>query len=181
MCNKSFAVAEWQKTCDSVCCSCNHAADCYFCMVPTVSGRITKKKKWRTVYPNIPSALRPGEGISVPEPPKEYTIDSDVDESESTSGSPEPPASNEPYVSHGGSFASQSHILTQDERNDLVRHSHTFSHRTNGTILFAIWSCPRAKQSYLDQDLNNGIFSRKSPKFFISQSSAVGALLQKER
>ena len=31
-------------------------------------------------YPNIPSALRPvlhGEGISIPEPPKEFTIDSD--------------------------------------------------------------------------------------------------------
>jgi len=52
----------------------NHATDCYFCMVPPVSGGITKKKKWTIVYPNIPSALRPvphGEGISVPEPPKD--------------------------------------------------------------------------------------------------------------
>jgi len=51
----------------------NHTTDCYFCMVPPVSGGITKKKKWTIVYPNIPSALRPvlhGEGISVPEPPK---------------------------------------------------------------------------------------------------------------
>jgi len=58
----------------------NHATDCYFCTVPPVSGGITKKKKWTIVYPNIPSALRPvlqGEGISVPEPPKEFTIDSD--------------------------------------------------------------------------------------------------------
>jgi len=56
------------------------------------------------MYPNIPSALRPvphGEGISVPEPLKEFTIDSDdEDEGESTSGSPEPPASTEPHVSH---------------------------------------------------------------------------------
>ena len=45
------------------------------------------------MYPNIPPALRPvphGEGISVPELPKEFTIDSDdEDEDESTSGSPE--------------------------------------------------------------------------------------------
>jgi len=47
----------------------------------------------------------------------------------------------------------------------LVRHSYTFSHKTNWTILFAIWSCPRAKQSYWDQDLNNEIFSRKLPEF----------------
>ena len=77
------------------------------------------------MYPNIPSALRPvlhGEEISVPEPPKEFTIDSDaVDEGESTSGSPEPPASTEPHVSHGRSSTSQPHIFTQDELNDLVR------------------------------------------------------------
>jgi len=75
------------------------------------------------VCPNIPSALLPvpqGEGISVPEPPKEFTIDSDEDEGESTSGSPKPPASTEPHVSHGRSSAPQPHILTQDELNDLV-------------------------------------------------------------
>jgi hypothetical protein len=77
------------------------------------------------VYPNIPPALRPaphGEGISVPKPPKEFTIDSyDEDEGKSTSGSPEPPASTDPHVSHGRSSAPQPHILTQDELNDLVR------------------------------------------------------------
>jgi len=49
-------------------------------MVPPVSGGTTKKKKWTAVYPNIPSAPRPvpqGEEISVPELPKELTIDSD--------------------------------------------------------------------------------------------------------
>jgi len=57
-------------------------------MVPPVSGSITKKQKWTIVYPNIPSALRPvlqGEGISVPELRKEFTIDSDDEyEGEST-------------------------------------------------------------------------------------------------
>ena len=65
-------------------------------MVPPVSGVITKKKKWTIVYPNIPSALRPvlhGEGISVSETPKEFNIDSDEEKGESTSRSPEPPAS----------------------------------------------------------------------------------------
>jgi hypothetical protein len=103
----------------------NHTTDCYFCMAPPVSGGITKKKKWTRVYPNIPSAphaVPHGEGISVPEPPKEFTIDSDdEDEGESTSGSPEPPASAEPHVSHGRSSAPQPHILILDELNDLVR------------------------------------------------------------
>jgi len=62
------------------------------------------------------------QGISVPEPPKEFTIDSDdEDEGESTFGSPEPPASTEPHISHGRSSAPQPHILTRDELNDLVR------------------------------------------------------------
>jgi len=65
-----------------------------------VSGSITKKKKGTTVYPNIPS-LRPvphGEGISIPEPPKEFTINSDKYEGELTSGSPEPPVSTDPHL-----------------------------------------------------------------------------------
>jgi len=94
-------------------------------MVPPVSGGITKNRKWTMVYPNIPCVLRPvlyGEGISVPEPPKEFTIDSDdEDEGESTSGSPVPQASTEPHVSHGRSSAPQPHILTHDELNDLFR------------------------------------------------------------
>jgi len=94
-------------------------------MVPPVSGGITKKKKWTIVYPNIPSALRPvphGERISVPEPTKEFTIDSEDEvEGETTSGSPEPPASTEPRVSHGRASAPRPHILTQDEPNDPVR------------------------------------------------------------
>ena len=102
----------------------NHATDCYFCMVPPVSGGITKKKKWTIVYLNIPSALRPvphGEEISIPEPLKEFTIDSDnEDEGESTSSSPELPVSTEPHISHGRSSAPQRHILTWDELNDLV-------------------------------------------------------------
>jgi len=98
--------------------------DCYFCMLPPISGGIMKKKKWTVVYPNIPSALRPvphGEGISIPEPLKEFTINSGDDEGESTSGSPELPASTEPQVSHGRSSAPQPHIVTQDKLNDLVR------------------------------------------------------------
>jgi len=104
---------------------CNHTNDCYFYILSPVSGGITKKKKWATVYPNIKSALRPvpqGEGISVPKLPKAFTIDSDEEyEGESKSGSPEPPASTEPYVSHGRSSASQPHILILNELNDLVR------------------------------------------------------------
>jgi hypothetical protein len=79
----------------------NLETGCYFCIVPPVSGGTMKKKKWITVYPKIPSALHhvpQGEGISVPELLKEFTIDShDEEEGEPTSGSPEPPASTKPH------------------------------------------------------------------------------------
>ena len=71
------------------------------------------KRSGQIVYPNMPSVLRPvpqGEGISVPEPPKEFAIDSDdEDERESTSCSLEPPASTEPHVSHGRSLRHSHH------------------------------------------------------------------------
>ena len=75
------------------------------------------------MYPNIPSALRPvlhDKGISIPEPLKEFTINSGDDEGESTLGSPESPAPIEPQVSHSRSSAPQPHILMQEEQNDLV-------------------------------------------------------------
>ena len=74
----------------------NHITDCYFSMVPPISGGVMRKKKWTVMCPNIPSALRTvphGEGPPIPEPPKEFTIDSDdEDEGELTSGFPEPRA-----------------------------------------------------------------------------------------
>ena len=136
----------------------NHTTDCYFYMVPPVSGGITKKKKWKIVYPNIPTAFRPvphGEGISFPEPPKEFTADSDdEDEGNSTSRTnasrPRVPLSLRRQLNH------------MSPTVGLLCHSRTFSHRMNWTIFFAIWSCPREEQSYWNQDLNNGIFSRKT-------------------
>ena len=119
------------------------------------------------MYPNIPSALRPvphGEGISVPEPPKQFDIDSDEeDEGESTSGSPEPPVSAEPHVSHGMSSAPQPHILTQNELNDLVRDL----------------QLSKSKAELLGSRLKQWNLLEKN--FFVSQSSsAVGAFLRKE-
>jgi hypothetical protein len=58
-------------------------------MVPPVSGGITKKKKWTIAYPNILSARRPilhDEGISGPEPPNEFTIESDDQKKNWTEG-----------------------------------------------------------------------------------------------
>jgi hypothetical protein len=47
--------------------------------------------------------------------------------------------------------------------------------------LFAIWSCPKAKQSYWDQDLKNEIFSRKVRiSSFCSRHQQLVPFLRKE-
>jgi len=141
-------------------------------MVPPVSRGITKKTKWTIVYPNIPytrtlCSVPHGEGISFPEPPKEFTIDSDdADEGESTSGSPEPPASTELHVCNGRSSAPQPNILKQDKLKDLVRDL----------------ELSKGKAELLGSRLKQwNLLEKKYPNFFVSQSSsAVGAFFRKE-
>jgi len=51
----------------------DHTTDCYFCLTPPVTSGMNRKKKQRTDYPNIPTAIKPvpyGEDLSVPEPLK---------------------------------------------------------------------------------------------------------------
>jgi hypothetical protein len=119
--------------------------------VPPVSGGITKKKKWTIVNPNIPLLsvqFRTAKEFPFPDLRK-----------------------NLPSIQTTRTKASRLRVLLSHRRllkhtSPTVRllcHSRTFSHRTNWRILFAIWSCPRAKQNYWDQ--NNGIFSRKMSEF----------------
>ena len=61
----------------------NHSTDCYFCMVPPVQNGMSMKKKSTLVYPNIPTAIRPGphgNGLPVPEPPDNFVMYSDDDD-----------------------------------------------------------------------------------------------------
>lgn len=60
----SFAVTMiWREKTD-------HGTDCYFCLVPPIVNRLSKKEKWTVQYPNIQSVLCPfphNEDIQVPE------------------------------------------------------------------------------------------------------------------
>ena len=65
----------------------NHSTDCYFCMVPPIQNGMPMKKKSRLVYPNIPSAILPvphGDGLPVPEPPDNFAMNSDNEDSVSS-------------------------------------------------------------------------------------------------
>jgi len=61
----------------------NHSSDCYLCLTPPVASGMNRKKEQRIDYPNIPSAIRTvphGEDLPVPEPPKEYNLNSELED-----------------------------------------------------------------------------------------------------
>jgi len=60
----------------------NHSSDCYFCLTPLVTSGMNRKKQ-RIDYLNIPSAIRSAphrEDLPMPEPPKEYNLNLEMEE-----------------------------------------------------------------------------------------------------
>jgi hypothetical protein len=100
----------------------NHSSDAYFCLTPPVASGVNRKKKQRIDYPNIPSAIRPlphGEDIPVPEPPKYYILNSEMEEEDTEKTGPHKEEPTDPDFEDPASVSP--HKLTQNERNDLVR------------------------------------------------------------
>jgi len=61
----------------------NHISDCNLYLTPPAASGMNRKKKQKIGYPNIPSAIRSvphGEDLPVPEPPKEYNLNSEMEE-----------------------------------------------------------------------------------------------------
>jgi len=89
-----------------------------------MASGMNRKKRKRIYYPNtcIPSAIRPvphGEDLPVPEPPKEYNLNSEMEEEDTEETGPH---EEEPKDTDFQGQASESpHILTQNELNDPVR------------------------------------------------------------
>jgi len=100
----------------------NYSSDCYFCLTPPVASGTNRKKKQKIYYPNIPSAIRTvprGEDLPMPEPPKEYNLNSEMEEedTEKTGSHKEEPTDPD----FQGPASESPHKLTQNELNDLVR------------------------------------------------------------
>jgi hypothetical protein len=99
----------------------NNTSDCFFCLTsPVASGRNTKRKQ-NIDYPNIPSAIRPvphGEDLPLPEPPKEYNLNSEMEEEDTEkTGSHEQEPTDADFQ---GQASGSPHKLTQKQLNDLV-------------------------------------------------------------
>ena len=100
----------------------NRSSDCYFCLTPPVASGMNRKKKQRIDYPSIPSAIRPvphGEDLPVPEPPKEYNLNSEMEEEDTEkTGSHEEEPTDPDFQ---GPASESPHKLTQNELNDSTR------------------------------------------------------------
>jgi hypothetical protein len=158
MCNKSFAVAEWQNISDAVCCSYG-------------MERTKYSRNWLLILYGSTCFWRHHEEKEVDNSASEYTI--------CTLSSSARRRNFRSWTSEGiylrfrrgrrrvelwFSWAAGVYWTTSPTIR-LLQHSHTFLHRTKWTILFAIWSCPRLKQCYWGQDWINVIFSRKISEF----------------
>jgi len=100
----------------------NHGTDCYFRMMLPIQNDMSMKKS-TLVYPNIPSAIRPvphGEGHPVPEPPDNFAMNSD-DEDSVFSNSEEQQPSASRIADNLPSTDLSNHKMTEGELNDLIR------------------------------------------------------------
>ena len=91
-------------------------SNCYFCFNPPIGESLSRKKKQNIQYPDIPSAIRPvwhGETLPVPEAPREFTFDSDDEQSVSSSNSDGLSMSQELYFA--SSISHKPHLITQSE------------------------------------------------------------------
>ena len=102
----------------------DHSSNCYFCMIAEVAKAMSRKKKWRVKYPNIPSALRPvphGEELPIQRTPQSYTLDSDDDhDDDQDSADPEPSTSADSHFELP-QCSSEPHLISQSKLNDAVR------------------------------------------------------------
>ena len=97
----------------------NHSSDCYYCLTLPVASGINRKKKERTDYSNIPSAIRPvphGEDLPMPEPPKEYNLNLERKEEDTEKTGPHEEEPTDPDFQ--GPASESPHKLTQNELND---------------------------------------------------------------
>ena len=91
------------------------------CLTPVASG-MNRKKKQRIDYTNILSAIRSvphGEDLPMPEPPKEYNLNSEVEEEDTEKTGPHKEEPTDPHFQ--GPASESPHKLTQNELNDLIR------------------------------------------------------------
>ena len=87
-----------------------------------MASGMNKKKKQRIDYTNIPSAIGPvphGEDLPVPEPSKEYNLNSEMGEEDKEKTGPHKEESTDPDFQ--GPASESPHKLTQNELNDPVR------------------------------------------------------------
>jgi len=91
-------------------------------MVPLIQNGMSMKKKSTLVYPNIPSAIRPvprGDGLPVPNPPDNFAMYSDDEDSVSSNSEEQQPSASRD-ADYLPSTESSNRKITEGEIKDLI-------------------------------------------------------------
>ena len=92
-------------------------------MVPPIQNGMSMKKKSTLVYPTMLSVVRPvphGDGLPVPEPPDNFTMYSDNEDSVSSNSEGQQPSASRD-AEYLPSTGSSNHKITEGELNGLIR------------------------------------------------------------
>jgi len=114
--------------------------------MPPIQNGTSMKRKSTLVYPNIPSAIRPvphGNGLPIPEPPDNFAVYSDDEDSFSSNSKEQQPSAS----SVADNLLSSNHKIIEGELNDLIR----------GLKL------PKRRQNFWHQGYNNRIYYTTAP------------------
>jgi hypothetical protein len=109
------------------------------------------KKKSTLVYPNIPSAIRPvphGERLPVPEPPNNFAMYSDEEDSVSSNSEEQQPSASR-VADNLPSTGFSNHKITEGELSDVIRDL----------------KLPKRRQNFWHQVYNNEICYTTSPLY----------------
>jgi len=99
----------------------SYGTDCYFYMVPPIQNGMSMKKKINTCVPKIPSAIQPvPHGDGLPEPPDNFAMYSDDDDSVSSNSEEQQPSTSRD-ADYLPSTGSSNHKITEGELSGLIR------------------------------------------------------------
>ena len=122
----------------------NHSTGCYFCIMPPIQVGMSMKKKSTLAYPNIPTAIRPvphGDGLPVPEPPDNFAMCSDDEDSVSSNSEEKQPSASR-VADNLPSTNFSNHKITEGELHGLIRDL----------------KLPKRRQNLWHQGYNSGIY-----------------------
>jgi len=105
-------------------------------MVPLIQNGMSMKKKSTLAYPNSPSAIRPvphGDGLPVPEPPDNFAMYSDDEDSEEQQPSASRDADYLPSTDSSNHKITEGELMTSSGISNFQKIRQNFWHQSHNS------------------------------------------------